>query len=218
MEKNKINIISIDDKEYPTLLSNIYNPPICLYIRGESTILNMSSIAIVGCRDASNYGKKIAEEFSYYLSKSGLNIVSGLALGIDSCAHLGTIKAKGNTVAVLGNGLDKIYPKENIYLAQKILDMGGSIISEYPLGTAPEKNNFPARNRIVSGMCKGVLVVEAKEKSGALITVDFALDQGRDVFSVPGNIDLKNSVGTNEIIKNGAKLITRWEEIVEEYN
>ena len=217
MEKNKIDIISIEDEEYPDLLREIYNPPINLYIRGNKDILNMPSIAIVGCRDATEYGKKNAQEFAYNLSKSGFNIVSGLARGIDSFAHFGALKADGKTTAVLGNGLDTIYPKENIKLAENILNNGGSIISEYPLGTKPDKMNFPARNRIISGICNGILVVEAKEKSGTTITLDFALEQGRDVFAIPGNIDSENSFGTNDIIKQGAKLVTNWEEIVEEY-
>ena len=217
MKENKIDIISIMDKEYPVLLKEIYDPPICLYIRGNKSILNELSIAIVGCRDASDYGKMVARNFAFNLSKNGFNIVSGLARGIDSYAHLGAIKAKEKTIAVLGNGLDSIYPKENIKIAHDILNLGGTIISEYPLGTSPQKQNFPARNRIISGISRGVLVVEAKEKSGTMITVDFALEQGRDIFAIPGNIYSEKSYGTNEIIKQGAKLVTSWEEIVEEY-
>ena len=217
MEKNSIDIISIENKEYPELLKNIDSSPICLYIRGNKNMLNMANIAIVGCRKSTKYGENIAQEFSYNLSQNGFNIVSGLALGIDSYAHIGAIKANGKTIAVLGNGLDTIYPKENLYLSKKILDSGGAIISEFPLGTKPEKMNFPARNRIISGISNGVLVVEAKKQSGTMITVDFALEQGRDVFAIPGNINYANSYGTNEIIKQGAKLVTTWEEIVEEY-
>ena len=185
MLQNQIDIISIEDKEYPSLLKKIYNPPINLYIKGNKNILNMPSIAIVGCRNSTQYGEKNAREFAYNLSKSGFNIVSGLARGIDSFAHFGAVQASGKTTAVLGNGLDIIYPKENLKLAQNILNSEGCIISEYPLGTKPDKVNFPARNRIISGMCNGILVVEAKEKSGTLITLDFALEQGRDVFAIP---------------------------------
>ncbi len=217
MNKNDISILFIEDENYPRILREIYNPPLCLYIKGNKSILNEISLAIIGCRDASEYGKNVAEEFAFNISKTKINIVSGLARGIDSFAHLGAIKAKEKTIAVLGNGLDTVYPKENIKLAEEILNCGGTIISEFPLGTPPEKRNFPARNRIISGISKGVLVVEAKERSGTMITVDFALEQGRDVFAVPGNIDLINSFGTNRIIKEGAKLITTWEEIVEEY-
>lgn len=217
MEKNNIDIISIEDDTYPKLLKMINRPPINLYIRGNKNVLNMPSLGIVGCREASYYGKSVAKEFAYNLSKSGFNIVSGLARGIDSFAHIGAIVAKGKTTAILGNGLDTIYPKENIKLAQSILDSDGAIISEYPLGTKPEKINFPRRNRIISGLSNGILIVEAKEKSGSLITLDFALEQGRDIFAIPGNINSKNSFGTNGIIKQGAKLVTNWEEIVEEY-
>lgn len=215
MQKNNISIISIEDKEYPQLLKEIYDPPICLYVKGNKQILNNQALAIIGCREASSYGLKVAQEFAFNISKQNINIISGLARGIDSASHLGAVKANQKTVAILGNGLDTIYPKENIKLAQNILNSGGAIISEYPLGTEPKKENFPARNRIISGMSKGVLVVEAKEKSGTLITVDFALEQGRDVFVVPGNINSINSVGTNDLIKQGAKLVTNWEECIE---
>lgn len=215
MKKNNIDIISIEDKQYPYILKEIYDPPICLYIRGNKEILNNKSISIVGCRKATDYGRKVARDFAYNISKQDINIISGLAIGIDSEAHLGAVEANKKTIAVLGNGLDTIYPKENINLSQKILDSGGTIISEYPLGTKPKKENFPARNRIISGMSNGLLVVEAKEKSGTLITVDFALEQGRNVFVVPGNIVSENSAGTNDLIKQGAKLVTDWRECIE---
>lgn len=185
MENNKIDIISIKDKEYPPKLREIYNPPICLYIRGNKNIFNNVSIGIIGARDCSDYGKEIAQKFSYGLATYNINIVSGLAKGIDGYAHLGATYCKGLTTAILGNGIDIIYPKENHYLAEKILKTNGAIISEYPIGVKPNRMNFPARNRIISGISNGILVVEAKEKSGTLITVDFALDQGRDVFIIP---------------------------------
>lgn len=222
MYSNQIDIISIKDKEYPQLLKQIYDFPISLYIKGNKDILNDYNIAMVGCREASLYGKKSAKYFSYNLAKKGINIVSGLAKGIDSYSHLGTIclekennakKKYGKTIAVLGNGLHTIYPNENISLANEIINCGGAIITEYPLGTKPEKMNFPARNRIISGMSQGVLVVESREKSGSLITVDFALEQGREVFVVPGNINSDNSVGTNDLIKQGAKLVSHYEDI-----
>ena len=216
MEKNQIDIISIEDKEYPIILKEIYNPPINLYIRGNKEVLNMPALAIIGCRDATEYGKRVAYDFSYNISGEGYNIVSGLAKGIDSYAHLGAVESKQKTIAVLGNGLDTIYPIENKKLAQDILNSNGAIISEYPLGTLPDKKNFPLRNRIISGISKGILVVEAKEKSGTMITLDFALEQGRDVYAIPGNIDSKNSYGTNEVIKQGAKLVTNFQEIIEE--
>ena len=213
MEKNHIEIVSINEKEYPENLKQIYDPPISLYIRGNKEILNQKNMAIVGCRNCSEYGKKATKYFAYQLAKDKFNIVSGLARGVDSYAHLATLCAKGKTIAVLGNGLDQIYPKENIRLANEILKNGGAIISEYPLGTKPEKMNFPARNRIISGMSNGVIVVEAKEKSGSLITADFALEQGREVYAVPGNINSVNSVGTNFLIKQGAKIVTHYSDI-----
>lgn len=214
MQKNGIDIVSILDEEYPKMLKEIYDAPISLYCKGNKAILKEKAIGIVGCRDASQYGKKAAKYFAYQLASQNIVIVSGLAKGIDSYAHMGTICAKGKTIAVLGNGLDRIYPEENRVLAEKIIETGGAIVSEYPLGTKPDKMNFPARNRIISGLSKGILVVEAKEKSGTLITVDFALEQGRDVFVVPGNINSINSVGTNDLIKQGAKMVTHYQELL----
>lgn len=200
MYQNKIDIISIKDKRYPKRLKEIYDPPISLYCKGDTSILNQKTIAIIGCREVSEYGKSATKYFAYHLAKKGIHIISGLAKGVDSYAHIGTIcgqnendlgfnkeenKECGRTIAVVGNGLDIIYPKENETLAKIILEKGGAILSEYPIGTKPERINFPARNRIISGMSEGILVVEAKEKSGTLITVDFALEQGRDVFVVP---------------------------------
>lgn len=233
MRKNNIDIISIYDKEYPSRLKEIYDPPISLYSKGDIRILNKKAIGIVGCREVTEYGKSASKYFSYHLARKRINIISGLAKGVDSYAHIGAICAKmgknnpqissypqekenkncGKTIAVVGNGLDMVYPKENEWLANQIIEEGGAILSEYPLGTKPNKMNFPARNRIISGMSEGILVVEAKEKSGTLITVDFALEQGRDVFVVPGNINSINSVGTNRLIQQGAKLVTNYNEI-----
>ena len=237
MKENNIDIIHICEKSYPHILKQIYDAPVSLYIRGNKEILNGKNVGIVGCRECTDYGKKAAKYFAYNLSKEkSVNIVSGLAKGVDSYAHWGSVGANiecgsikncgkeqsncgkqnmdcGKTIAVLGNGLDMIYPKENIELANEIIRSGGAIISEYPCGTKPDKMNFPARNRIISGMSQGIIVIEAKEKSGTLITVDFALEQGRDVFVVPGNINSINSVGTNDLIKQGAKMVTSYEEI-----
>ena len=168
----------------------------------------------MGCRDNTEYGKLITKNISYNLAKEGLSIISGLAKGIDSLAHIGAIYAKGKTIAVLAHGLDMIYPKENEIIAKKIIEYGGCLISEYPTGTKPERLNFPARNRIISGLSLGVVVVEAKEKSGSLITADFALEQGREVFAVPGNITMKTSYGTNELIKQGAIPVTSYKDIL----
>lgn len=218
MYKYNIHLVTIKDREYPESLKNIYDPPIALYVLGDKNILNKFSIAIIGCRECSEYGKNIARYFAYNIAKNDAVIISGLAKGIDSEAHIGTLKADGKTIAVLGNGLDRIYPKENIELAREIIKMGGALITEYPLRTSPQRKNFPERNRIVSGMSKGILVVEAKEKSGTLITVDFALEQGRDVFAIPGNLNSPNSVGTNELIKQGAKIVTNYTDILDEYH
>ena len=215
MIKNKIDIISIYDKEYPQILREIYSPPISLYIKGNKDIWNSYNIAIIGSREPSEYGIKAAKYFSYNLAKNNITIVSGLARGIDSISHLGAIASNGKTIAVVGNGLDIVYPRENDILAQEIINREGCIISEYPIGTRPERMNFPARNRIVSGISNSVLVIEAKKKSGALITVDFALEQGREVFAVPGNINSENSLGTNDLIKQGAKLVNCFEDCVE---
>ena len=212
MKENNIKIININEREYPQVLKEIYDPPISLYVKGNIEKLNNKNIGIVGCRECTTYGKKSAEYFSYNLSKQNINIVSGLAKGIDSYAHLGSLNT-GNTIAVLGNGLDMIYPKENLELANEIIKRGGTIISEYPCGTKPDKMKFPARNRIISGISSGIIVIEAKEKSGTLITVDFALEQGRDVFVVPGNINSINSVGTNDLIKQGARVVTTYEDV-----
>ena len=212
MKENNIKIININEREYPQALKKIYDPPISLYVKGNIKKLNNKNIGIVGCRECTTYGKKSAEYFAYNLSKQNINIVSGLAKGIDSYAHLGSLN-NGNTIAVLGNGLDMIYPKENLELANEIIKRGGTIISEYPCGTKPDKMKFPARNRIISGISSGIIVIEAKEKSGTLITVDFALEQGRDVFVVPGNINSINSVGTNDLIKQGARLVTTYEDV-----
>jgi len=214
----KIEEISIESEYYPEQLKEIYDAPLKLYVLGNKELLNQIGIAIVGTRKASEYGKKVALQFSRALSEIGFNIISGLALGIDSCAHLGTLQqgSLGKTIAVLGSGLDEIYPKQNVELARQILKNGGCVVSEYPIGTKPEKLNFPQRNRIISGLSKGVLVVEAGEKSGSLITADFALEQGREVFAVPGNICNSTSNGTNDLIKQGAKLVTNIKDIIEE--
>lgn len=213
MKENNIDIITIEDNEYPKMLKEIYDPPISLYIKGNKNILNNKSVGIVGCRDATEYGIKAAKYFAYNLGKENLNIVSGLAKGIDSYSHIGAVCAKAKTVAIVGSGLDITYPKENEYLSKKIVETGGCIISEYPIGTKPNKMNFPARNRIISGLSKAIIVIEAKEKSGTLITVDFALEQGRDIYVVPGNINSINSVGTNELIKQGVKIATTYKDI-----
>lgn len=213
LNKLKIKEIKENDDKYPDKLRNICNRPEKLYVIGNEKILNYKSIAIIGCRNCSQYGMKNALEFGYKLAKNGVCIVSGLARGIDTYSHIGALKAGGLTIAVLGSGLDIVYPPENINLYKNIVQSGGAIITEYPLGTKPEKFHFPARNRIISGLSNGVLVIEAKKKSGTIITVDYALEQGKDVYAVPGDITKENSYGTNELIKEGAIPVTRIDDI-----
>ena len=215
MKKYNIGMITVFDENYPERLKHIYDAPMLLYYKGNKKLLKYSCIiGMVGCRECSEYGKQVALSFSNELAKQGVCVISGMAKGIDSYSHIGCIQAGGKTIAVLGNGLDQIYPKENTVLYHKILETGGLILSEYVIGTRPNKLNFPARNRIISGLSNGIIVVEAKEKSGTLNTVDFALDQGKDVFVVPGNITSNNSIGTNDLIKQGAKCITSIEDIL----
>ncbi len=218
----KIEKIVINSNEYPEKLRYIYDSPLQLYVLGNKKILNQKAIAIVGARKATEYGKKMAYKFSKELAEKGINIISGLAKGIDSYAHLGTIQAQGKvidsrkigkTIAVMGSGFNNIYPKENIDLARKIIKSGGCIITEYSAETKPEKLNFPKRNRIISGLSNGVLVVEASKISGALITADFALEQGKEVFALPGDITREQSEGCNELIKDGANIITNSQDI-----
>ena len=214
-ESHNIRIVCWNEPLYPKKLKYISNPPYVLYYRGDLEITDQPCLAIVGSRVATLYGKTTAQKLAKELAAAGMVIVSGLARGIDSEAHRGALEA-GRTIAVLGSGLDVIYPPENRRLYQDIM-ASGAIISEFPLHTAPEPHNFPLRNRIISGLSRGVLVIEAKEKSGALITADFALEQGKDVFALPGPINSKTSAGPNNLIKQGAKLITGIEDILEEY-
>ncbi len=210
----QIEKIKINDLGYPFLLSQIYNPPKELFVLGNKEILREKSIAIVGCRNCTSYGVKVTKELAYNLSRRNIITVSGLAKGIDTYCHIGTIKGKGRTIAVVAHGLDMIYPKENRDLAKKIIECGGAIVSEYEVGTKPLKEHFPARNRIISGLAEKTVIVEAGEKSGALITANFALEQGRDVYAVPGNIFSEKSAGTNKLIKQGANLISSCEELL----
>ncbi|MBQ3144990.1 MAG: DNA-processing protein DprA [Clostridia bacterium] len=216
MQKNDIEMLTIYDKEYPKKLKEIYDPPAVLYIKGSKEVLKEKAIAIVGCRQCTKYGEFVAKNIAYNLSLNNINIISGLAKGIDTYSHMGCLKGNAKTIAVVGSGLDRVYPEENRKLFNEIVNSGGTIISEYVIGTKPLAQNFPKRNRIISALSEGVVVVEAKQKSGTLITVDFALEQGRELYIVPGNINSANSYGTNELIKQGAKLITCIEDILED--
>lgn len=215
VKKLKVKIITVGDKEYPENLKNIYDPALCLYLKGRLKPEDNLSVAIVGSRRASFYGLNCAEKFSYQLAGVGVTIISGLARGIDTQAHKGALKAMGRTIAVLGSGLNCVYPPENKGLSEEIAERG-ALLSEFPLNTKPLAQNFPRRNRIISGLSQAVLVVEAARNSGALITADFALEQGRDVFAIPGKVDSATSLGTNRLIKQGAKLIDNVEDILEE--
>lgn len=209
--------INITDEIYPTKLKKIKNPPKKLYLRGNLELLQNNSIGIVGSRECTNYGFYKAYEFAKELSKKGICVISGLAQGIDTAAHLGAMHQKGRTIAVLGTGLNKIYPKENEILAESIIKNGGLIISEYGLYGERKSENFPKRNRIMSGLSDGILVVEARKKSGTLITARYAREQGRKVFSIPGNVDVINSSGSNELIKKGAILVVGIKDILDEF-
>lgn len=209
-------VISIEDPVYPARLKEIYDPPVILYIRGNAEVLAQPGIAMVGTRHPTPYGSGMAERLACDLAAQGLVIISGMARGVDTASHRGAIAAKGKTIAVFGTGVDVIYPKENTRLAEQILALGGALISEFSLGTFAAPQNFPIRNRILSGMSVGVLVVEAAEYSGTRITARCALEQNRDVFAVPGNVTNKNSWGTNTLIKQGAKLTATWEDVWED--
>ena len=224
MQEKNIQVISYHDKDYPQQLKNLYDAPIVIYAIGNCRILNRKNkIAVIGARKASNYGINIARQIGFFLSKNNIHTISGLALGIDVNSHLGVLKensvnsTSGRAIAVIGNGLDNIYPYQNREIAKKIINNGGCIISEYIVGTKPLKNNFPARNRLISALSDKLVVVEAEnEKSGTMITVDFSLELGKEIYVVPGNINNKMSVGTNRLIKDGAKIITEFNDIIDE--
>jgi DNA processing protein len=211
-----VTMISLDDPSYPPRLKEIYDPPLILRVRGNAEVLTKPGIAMVGTRHPTPYGSGMAERLACDLAAQGLIIISGMARGVDTSSHRGAISAKGKTVAVFGTGVDVIYPKENSRLSEQILALGGALISEFPLGTFAAPQNFPIRNRIISGMSCGVLVIEAAEYSGTRITARCALEQNRDVFAVPGNVTNKNSWGPNTLIKQGAKLVATWEDVWED--
>jgi DNA processing protein len=205
------------DPRYPHLLRETYDPPIVIYVRGDlSPVMRRPAIAVVGSRFCSTYGRNVAERISRDLAARGVALISGLARGIDSCAHRAALEVKGLTVGVMGTGLDDCYPKENRKLIERIA-AAGAIVTEFPLGSPPISQNFPFRNRVISGLSLGVLVVEAAERSGSLITARLAYEQGRDVYAVPGNVTSAKSFGPNYLIKDGAKLVQSWRDIVEEF-
>jgi DNA processing protein len=209
-------IIAFTDPLYPPKLKEIYDPPVVLYVRGNGEILSQPGIGVVGTRHPTPYGIGMAERLSNDLATRGLVIVSGMARGVDTAAHRGALNGKGKTVAVWGTGIDVAYPRENKRIAESIITGGGALVSEFPVGTFAAPQNFPIRNRIISGLSIGVLVVEAGEYSGTRITARCALEQGRDIFAVPGNVTTRNSWGPNTLIKQGAKLTATWEDVWEE--
>jgi DNA processing protein len=212
------DILLLDDGVYPSSLREIYDPPIVLYVKGAwSDCLDRPCIGVVGSRRCSTYGQNAATMLARDLAERGVTVVSGFARGIDAAAHRGALEAGGRTVAVLGTGIDEVYPRDHKKLAAEILDRGGALVSQFPLGTPPVSENFPYRNRIISGLSLGVVVVEASENSGSLITARLAMEQNREVFAVPGNITSRNSFGTNYLIKGaGAKLVQQWQDIATE--
>ncbi|MFQ5660190.1 MAG: DNA-processing protein DprA [Gammaproteobacteria bacterium] len=209
------HLITLNDKCYPLLLKQIYDPPIALYVCGDPDVLGNLQISIVGSRNPTADGRRLAREFASRLAREGLTITSGLASGLDSYAHMGALDASGTTIAVLGSGLDRIYPAKNRGLAEAIME-NGALVSEFPPDYRPIPANFPRRNRIISGLSAGTLVVEAARKSGSLITAKHALEQGREVFAIPGSIHNPLAQGCHELIRQGAKLVERIEDILEE--
>ena len=211
------DVLILDDGSYPGLLREIDDPPPVLYVKGDwQACFDQPGVGVIGSRMCSTYGENASEMLSRDLASRGITIVSGLARGIDAAAHRGAIRGQGKTIAVMGTGIDSVYPKENNGLVRDILTSGGCLVSQFPLGTPPLKDNFPYRNRIISGLSLGVLIVEASERSGSLITARLASEQNREVMAVPGNITSGNSFGTNYLIKSGAKLVQQWQDVVAE--
>ena len=217
IEKSGVGVVSCDDAEYPKHLREIYDPPLVLYVKGTLSERDALAIAVVGSRRTSLYGQDMARKLAFQLARVGVTVVSGLARGIDTAAHNGALQAKGRTVAVIGCGIDIVYPAENKKLADEIVEKGGAVVTEFPFGVQPDRQNFPMRNRIISGWSLGVVVVEANLKSGALITANQAGEQGRQVFAVPGRADSILSKGANKLIKDGAKLTEDVEDILGEF-
>ena len=217
IERSGVRVVTRDDAAYPKNLREIYDPPLVLYVKGALRENERMAIAIVGSRRTTLYGQEMARKLAYQLARLGVTVVSGLARGIDTAAHKGALQAKGRTVAVIGCGIDVVYPPENKKLAEEIVEKGGAVVTEFPFGVKPDRQNFPMRNRIISGWSLGVVVVEANLKSGALITAAQAAEQGRQVFAVPGRADSILSRGANKLIKDGAKLTEDVEDILTEF-
>lgn len=211
------DVLILDDGSYPDCLREIDDPPPVLYVKGEwQACFEQPCVGVIGSRKCSTYGENASEMLSRDLASRGITVVSGLARGIDTAGHRGAIRGQGRTVGVMGTGIDQVYPKENRKLTEEIIGSGGCLVTQFPLGTPPLKDNFPYRNRIISGLSLGVLIIEASERSGSLITARLAAEQNREVMAVPGNITSGNSFGTNYLIKSGAKLVQQWQDVVAE--
>ena len=211
-------IITLDDAEYPEILKGIYDPPLCLYVRGKLPDFSYNSLAVVGSRRATIYGRKMAKHLSEAAVLADWKVISGLAFGIDAIAHQAAVDAGGITVAVLGGGLSRVHPQEHVPLARSIIESGGALISEFPMKFPVSRQSFPRRNRIVSGLSQAVLIVEAGLKSGALITANLAMEQGKDIFAIPGHVDNPQAKGCHKLIKQGAKLTEDFNDILEDYD
>lgn len=209
-------VTTLADVNYPENLRNIYDPPLVLYVKGTLEAKDKKALSLIGSRNATYYGKEVARKMGFQLAYAGFTVISGLARGIDTACHEGALAAKGRTLAVLGCGIDQVYPSENGFLSEKIIE-SGAVLSEFPIGTAPDRQTFPIRNRIVSGLSIGLVVIEAAKGSGALITARMALEQGRQVFAVPGRVDIPHSRGCHDLIKQGAKLTESAEDVCAEF-
>jgi len=220
VKKGGVALVTREDDEYPALLRQIHDPPLCLYVRGDAGLLGSMkmAIAIVGSRRTTNYGVRVAENLATAAAFAGWPVVSGLARGIDAVAHQATLSADGKTIAVLGSGLAHVYPQQNVDLARRIADSGGALVSEFPMLYRPDKRTFPMRNRVISGMTQGTVVVEAGLRSGSLITATQALEQNRQVFAVPGRVDSPQSRGCHALLKDGARLVETFDDILEEFS
>jgi DNA processing protein len=215
MERYRVRLLTFLEPSYPVNLDHIPDPPAYLFVRGDLVDRDRYAVAIVGTREPTPYGRRMAENLAGELSARGITVVSGLARGIDTCAHTAALEAGGRTVAILGCGVDRVYPPENFKLAMQIVELG-AMLSDYPMRTGPESVNFPGRNRIISGLSLGTVIVEAGEKSGALLTAEYALEQNRELFAVPGTVTTPQAIGPNRLIKQGAKLVESVEDILVE--
>ncbi|MBX7158427.1 MAG: DNA-processing protein DprA [Verrucomicrobiae bacterium] len=216
IKKLGVTLVTLADADYPENLRNLYDPPLVLYVKGRFEAKDKKALSLIGSRSATYYGREMARKMGFQLTYAGFTVVSGLARGIDTASHEGALAAKGRTIAVLGCGIDQVYPPENRLLSEKIAE-SGAVISEFPIGTKPDRQTFPIRNRIVSGLGMGLVVIEAAKNSGALITARMALDQGRQVFAMPGRVDVPHSRGCHALIKQGAKLVESAEDVCADF-